>query len=33
VLFGPRRDLIGWQVVEAGRPGPDLLARVRHLTA
>jgi hypothetical protein len=33
VLFGPRPDLIGWQVVEAGRPDPDSLARVRHLTA
>ena len=28
-LFGPRPDLVGWQVVERGRPGPDLLDRVR----
>jgi RES domain len=33
VLFGPRPDLIGWQVVETGRPDPAVLARVRHLTA
>ena len=32
VLFGPRPDLIGWQVVESGRPSPDLLDRVRPLT-
>jgi hypothetical protein len=32
VLFGLRPDLIGWQVVESGRPAPDLLDRVRHLT-
>jgi hypothetical protein len=32
VLFGPRPDLIGWQVVESGRPAPELLGRVRHLT-
>lgn len=31
VLFGPRPDLIGWQVVEIGRPGPDILNRVRPL--
>lgn len=33
VLFGPRPDLVGWQVVERGRPAPDLLDRVRPLTA
>lgn len=33
VLFGPRPDLIGWQVVESGRPGPDLVDRVRPLNA
>lgn len=32
VLFGLRPDLIGWQVVERGRPAPDLLDRVRPLT-
>lgn len=31
VLFGPKPDLLGWQVVESGRPGPDLIPRVRHL--
>lgn len=31
VLFGPRSDLVGWRVVESGRPGPDLLPRVRPL--
>lgn len=30
-LFGPRPDLIGWRVVESGRPGPDLLPRIRPL--
>jgi hypothetical protein len=33
VLFGPRPDLVGWQVVDSGRPGPDLFDRVRSLTA
>ncbi len=33
VLFGPRPDLVGWQAVDSGRPGPDLLDRVRSLTA
>ena len=32
VLFGPRPDLVGWQVVDQGRPGPELLARVRPLS-
>ncbi len=32
VLFGPRPDLVGWHVVDAGRPAPDLLDRVRPLT-
>jgi hypothetical protein len=31
VLFGARPDLIGWQVVESGRPDPEALDRVRHL--
>jgi RES domain len=31
VLFGPRPDLAGWQAVDAGRPGPNLLPRVREL--
>lgn len=30
-LFGPRPDLIGWRVVESGRPGPDLLPHIRPL--
>lgn len=33
VLFGPRPDLIGWRACDAGRPGVDLLARVRPLEA
>jgi hypothetical protein len=33
VLFGPRRDLVGWRVVDQGRPGPELLERVRPLSA
>jgi hypothetical protein len=33
VLFGPRPNLIGWQVVESGRPSPDVLNRVRPLTS
>jgi hypothetical protein len=28
---GPRSDLIGWRVADAGRPAPDLLPRVRPL--
>jgi hypothetical protein len=32
VLFGLRPDLIGWRVVDSGRPSPDLLDRVRPLT-
>jgi len=31
VLFGPRPDLLAWSVVEEGRPGPNLLPRVRPL--
>jgi hypothetical protein len=30
VLFGPRPDLVGWRMGE-GRPGEELLARVRRL--
>lgn len=30
-LFGPRPDLLGWEVVESGRPPSDLLPRVRQL--
>ena len=30
VLFGPRPDLIGWAATNAGRPGEDVLDRVRH---
>jgi hypothetical protein len=33
VFFGPRPDLVGWQVVDSGRPRPDLLDRVRPFTA
>lgn len=29
-LFGPRPDLVGWAAAEGGRPGEDLLDRVRH---
>lgn len=29
-LFGPRPDLVGWSATAAGRPGEDLLERVRH---
>jgi hypothetical protein len=32
VLFGPRPDLVGWRVVDQGRPGPDLLEYVRPLS-
>jgi RES domain-containing protein len=32
VLFGSRTDLVGWRVVEQGRPGPEVLERVRPLT-
>jgi len=31
VLFGPRPDVIGWLVVEAGSPPAEVLPRVRHL--
>ncbi|MGH7264123.1 MAG: RES domain-containing protein [Candidatus Rokuibacteriota bacterium] len=31
VLVGARPDLVGWEVVESGRPGADVLERVRHL--
>ena len=27
---GPRPDLVGWAAVAAGRPGEELLSRVRH---
>ena len=30
VLFGRRPDLVGWLAVHAGRPGEELLPRVRH---
>ena len=30
VLFGRRPDLVGWEATVAGRPGEDLLHRVRH---
>lgn len=30
VLFGRRPDLVGWKVVDDGRPPGDLLQRVRH---
>lgn len=32
VLFGPRPDLVGWQVVDADRPPAELLSRVRPLS-
>ena len=32
-LFGPRPDLIGWAATIDGRPGADLLPRVRPLEA
>jgi hypothetical protein len=31
-LFGPRPDLVGWRVVDEGRPAPDLLEHVRPLS-
>lgn len=31
VLFGPRPDLVGWRVVDQGRPGPEVLEHVRPL--
>jgi hypothetical protein len=31
VLFGGRPDLVGWAVVEEGRPSESLLEHVRHL--
>jgi hypothetical protein len=30
VLFGSRPDLIGWAATTEGRPGKDLLSRVRY---
>ena len=30
-LFGPRPDLVGWEVARDGRPSPRLLERVRYL--
>lgn len=30
VLIGPRPDLIGWAATNAGRPGEEVLDRVRH---
>ena len=30
VLFGRRPDVVGWAVVDGGRPPNDLLPRVRH---
>jgi hypothetical protein len=33
VLFGSRPDLVGWRVVDQGRPGPELLEHVRPLTS
>jgi hypothetical protein len=32
-LFGPRPDLVGWQVVDRGRPGPNLLEYVRPFSS
>jgi hypothetical protein len=32
VLFGPRPDLLGWRVVDHGRPAPEVLEHVRPLT-
>lgn len=32
VLFGPRPDLMGWCVVDQGRPAPEVLEQVRPLT-
>ena len=29
-LFGPRPNLVGWAAAVEGRPGEDLLGRVRH---
>jgi len=31
VLFGPKPDLVGWRVVDQGRPGPEVLEHVRPL--
>jgi hypothetical protein len=31
VLLGRRPDLVGWRAARRGRPGRDLLPRVRHL--
>lgn len=33
VLFGPCPDLVGWPATVEGRPGNDLLPRVRHYAA
>lgn len=30
VLFGRRPDLVGWPAAREGRPGEELLSRVRH---
>ena len=30
VLFGPRPELVGWEVVGRGNPDPHLLPKVRH---
>ena len=30
VLFGPRPEVVGWEVVARGHPEPHLLAKVRH---
>jgi RES domain-containing protein len=30
ILFGRRPDLVGWKVIDDGRPPIDLLPRVRH---
>ena len=30
VLYGSRPDLVGWAATVAGRPGSELLSRVRH---
>jgi hypothetical protein len=33
VLYGPRPDIVGWLVVDRGRPPADLLTVVRHFWA
>jgi hypothetical protein len=30
VLFGPRPDLVGWEVVGRGHPEPAVLDKVSH---